>query len=545
MRIIVLVWYIYLAYLVRFPGFFWSLLFPSVAKKIVKTPPVIEPIILVIPTPLGSPWSLYSSFSIVIAVLAVLVIAFYYIVRLPRRSSKSRPAPLRAITTTSDYSSYNPSATILTIDLQRQGRCRFETGSLIGALAKFTQAAETVGGLASDRSLAYEWKGICQDKIGGLTGDVELRKEAIKSFRKALRVDGTRNSARAEVGKALFKCGHYAACVEILETYVRKGGEEMKGLEYLGKALFALGVRTKEAEGYLRDALGSFELDDDNENRVKLFLADEFYVQGRSREAKEWLDEVIVVRFEDPAAHARLGFIALEALKTDKAREHLRWAIQFRERGVKDEDLIRTRTILEGSTLHLSLYFATPADATTPTTNDTRATTNAEKYLTTRLSILSDAAARYPREPLLGILYAVNARKSARRVERDRGTRVLQGFEERLNLILSSPPVDQLEPDGEDVDDEEGEVMEGMKSTTSRLESKGLLSLVLLGLGKDARALLSYEEFWQELCVGEKGKETMNDSKPVLKRGGSDFGFGFLMMAFFELRTQGKLASAR
>lgn len=374
--------------------------------------------------------------------------------------------------------------------LVAEGTRRYQLGQLTPAATAF-EAASKLAQTPSDKATSSEWLGRTRHRQARAEHSPRLVHAAISAFERSVRFDGTRATSRASWGRALFLLQDYAAAEKVLLGAIRRDPTLAYAHEYLGKVRVALG-RWEEAEHDLRT---SIELDP-NAYSTLAFLGEQLHTRGGStRAAREFLDRAVKLRWDYPAAHARLAFVANEVLDSATAAKHWRAVLACRETGCVDDNLPSTLSAIQGATPYLSLYFAT----------DTRDGPGL------RIQVLKEGAKVYPDHGLMGLLLAINLRRSRSREERGTGLAKLRRREEDLQR--------RVERDVEDVD------------------ARGLFALVLLGLGKTKKAEAEYAAFWKRV-----GGRTSAQVEGM----GSDL--SFTAMAFYELeprRAGGCAAAAR
>jgi tetratricopeptide (TPR) repeat protein len=452
----------------------------------------------------------------------------------------------------------------------------YHRGQLLLAVDRFTRAVAT-NGSPFDRARASEWLGRTRYRIARCTGEMGMFKSSLAAFRRSIRLDSSRRgsiTARASEGRVLFRMGCYEEAIKIFSTTLRRRDDDDDDdlafvYEFWGKSILCWeaerlrsgidGPLMKEAEGLL---LRSIELDSTSYSTMA-FLGEFYHSQGRTLEAQMLLERAVALRRDYPAALTRLAFIAKERLDEEKARGYLIEAISYRDKGgIRDDCLFRTQSALDSSTIYLSLYFATLSTTTTTSAPNSASkggfttTTTVPPFgpFSTRISILTEATTLYPSESLLTILFAINLRQSRSREERDRGTALLklvEGEFAKFNYHNDDDNVTVMVGlgEGDKCTLDEDDAIENEEEAES-IERRGLYALVLLGLGKHEQAIEIYESFWKLLS----SSSTSTLSAAAAGGGGGGGGKkeslitargGFLMMAFFELKQEGKLPRAR
>jgi hypothetical protein len=186
-------------------------------------------------------------------------------------------------------------------------------------------------------------------------------------------------------------------------------------------------------------------------------LGEQLHLHSEPRKALEYLTTVLQIRFNLPAVHARLAFIALEQLDLALAASHFEHVLATRESGQLDSDMSpQTRAATMSWYPFISLFLATPSSATGA-----------------RLEILERALTQYPTEITLQLLRAVTVRELQRTPVKST-IATLQDFESRLKTR-----VDRFREEGDH-------------------EAMGLWALTLLGLNKVKEADRVHEAFWVE-----------------------------------------------
>lgn len=457
-----------------------------------------------------------------------------------------RPATKGANLLASPLVKSNPTVLLAAHILLLNSHAQLQSRSYSLAETGYREVIATLAGqvpVGGDLAAAWEGLGRCVVERSQSNGiPARHLEESLGAFQRALRLAPERNKIlRAQVGKSLFLLERFDEASKVFQSLLGPGrrnalsegsreGRAARGMwyAYLGKSLYRLPHPTLSqlqlAESSLRTSISLAPTC----YRTLAFLGEQLHAAGKTKNAQELLLKAIELRFDYPEAHTRLAFIATEKMEREKIQYHLGWAIYFAPRGFVDEgeayrserdmDLYRTRDAMSGPTLLLSLYFATfptgksssctpsPKHASAPPAFDPTASP-------TRRDIIVEAKRLYPHDALIDILHAISLRRSRSRQERDKGAVRLGSLEEHWRVTL---------PD---------------------TMSKGLLPLVLLGLGKDELAVAAYDRFWQ--LVSTAGADPPGSNSGEEEWGVQKQDYGFTIMAFFDLRLEGKLSTVR
>lgn len=418
--------------------------------------------------------SLGSSLTLHVTPILVLLAALILYQRLysdeedePIKRSRSRsPSPLFEL---------NPSSIEEARSLLPAAIANYHSNRLIAAIDAFT-VVSNLACAPADKASACEWLGRAQYRLARITGERQGMEYAVKSFERAVRMDGSSATARASLGRAKFRLGEVEGGVKILLGAVKKDGQIAYAHEYLGKAYAQLDMRWTLAEKHLRLAISL----DSTSYSALAFLGEQLHIRGRTMEARTLLEQAVVLRVDYPAAHARLGFIATEQMDSARAVKHLELVKSTRDTGFIDDDLLPpTTTSLLGPTPFLSLFFAIPS-------SDPSA----------RLAILDRATKLYPSHTLLSILNAISRRRS-----HASPVRTCLDTLGKLESVLAKR-VERFGP--------------------SDLDGRGLWALCLLGMNRAKQARAVYSEFWTGMRKGAQAEERE---------------LAFLVMAFNDLQS--------
>lgn len=424
------------------------------------------PLILGPPIPLGTPLSFATIFG------TLLVLATIPLGLRAYKTSTTLPPPRRT-RSSSPLLEMDPTSVLCARDLIVEGMESYGARHLSLAETHFSTAAQSRCA-PLDKAIACEWLGRTRYRLARTQDLREAMERAGAAFARSVRLDGSRATARASLGRAMFHLQDFAGAVRPLEAAIKRDPELAYAHEYLGKTFARLG-RWELSEIHLRKATSL----DPTSYTSFAFLGEQLHARGRTDEARIELEEAIKLRCDYPAAHARLAFIATEQLDNPRACAHLRRVIACRETGCVDDCLPTTTEAIHGPAPFLSLYFATPSTD-----------------VVSRTLVLRQATKMYPHETILTLLLAINLRRSNARDDRHAGMSTLRSMEETL----------------------EGRVAR----YGDEVEAQGLLALALVGLGKGKQADGVYEGFWRRL----------GDERGVVAKSG----LAFLVMAFYELK---------
>ena len=424
------------------------------------------PLILGAPIPLGTPLS-FATIVGTFLVLATIPLGLH-----AYKSSNSPPSPRRT-RSSSPLLEMDPGSVLTARDLIVDGMAAYGARHLSLAETHFSSAAQSRCA-PLDKAIASEWLGRTRYRLARTQDSRDAMELAGAAFARSVRLDGSRATARASLGRALFHLQDFAGAVRPLEAAIKRDPELAYAHEYLGKTFARLG-RWELSEIHLRKATSL----DPTSYTSFAFLGEQLHARGHTDEARQELDEAVKLRCDYPAAHARLAFIATEQLDNSRACSHLRRVIACRETGCIDTCLSTTTEAIHGPAPFLSLYFATPSTD-----------------IVVRTQVLRQATKLYPHETILALLLAINLRRSSARDDRHTGMSALRSMEETL----------------------EGRVAR----YGDEVEAHGLWALALVGLGKGKQADGVYEGFWR-MVGAERGMAAKS-------------GLAFLVMAFYELK---------
>ncbi|KAM0749858.1 hypothetical protein T439DRAFT_381416 [Meredithblackwellia eburnea MCA 4105] len=391
-----------------------------------------------------------------------------------------------------------------------EGITRYQQGHLNRA-ATFFELANQLAKSPKDKATASEWLGRTRHRQARQEKSPRLMHAAITCFERAVRLDGASASPRASWGRALFLLHDYAAAEKVLLGAIRRDDSLSYAHEFLGKARIALG-KYDEAFVSLRKAV---ELDPFAYN-VLAFLGEQLHVRLQANaDAKEMLTRALKLRYDLPAAHARLGAIAVE--EEDMATAHRRWtsALALRDRagGRLDEDvecLPSSVSLVQSTCPFLNLFFCVA-----PTDRDQRirilrralAHGVSSGHCVSNADVGAEDQQKGSHYSLVRVLLAINQRRSQLRSERGTGLADLRMLDHELKLRTDSH-------DG---------------SAWLVTNARGLYSLVLLGLGKTKLAESQYAAFWKDVGVSGTPEQIEDEESRRWK---------FVALAFFELKGQ-------
>ncbi|GAA5994642.1 hypothetical protein JCM5350_005344 [Sporobolomyces pararoseus] len=387
------------------------------------------------------------------------------------------------------------------------GIAHFNSRRIQLALATFTPILD-LACAPNDKALASEWLGRCYYLLARQSGnDVDLLLQAEKALERSIRLDRTRSGPRGGLGKTKYRLGNFRGAVKAFESAVSKNDKLWWAYEWLAKSLYRFEEETSEGivEKHL---LRAIELNP-RAYQAQAFLGEILHLQGKTREAFEWLERSISLRIDQPQVHARLGFIANERLDLSLAAKHFKFALETRPysrvggggtSGRVDESCLVSLEALKGIAPFLSLYFVVPIQD------------NEE-----RLHVLESAISEYPHDDLLQLLHSIALFK----------------------LDSSKDSKSKLETRSEQL---------GKRSERFPQDSpaQGLYALSLLALGEQERAQEVYSSFWNRIGGGggratasgaqrREGEET--ETREEKRR------ISFLVMAFFEIKQESNRVS--
>lgn len=378
-----------------------------------------------------------------------------------------------------------------------------------GELREAVQTLSAVPGLACpspDKAIASEWLGRTHYRLGrrGEESAQEHLLCAVAAFERSVRLDPGRASPRASLGRTLFRLGRYAEAVMALRAALKRDDSLAYAHEWLAKALVRLEPVSRElVERHLYRAV---ELDPDLYT-AHAFLGEQLHLRGggapgRTNAAKASLLRAVALRFDYPAAHIRLAFIANEQLDSAAAARHYAAAVRTRQTGLRDPAVMpASEAALDGPSPYVAWHFQLPARSPQ------------------RLAVLRQASVEHPHDDVVEILLAIES-TPRRRPPGTLSSCPDVGLVERETVlarrVVRYPPSEDL-------------------------VAHGLHALVLLALGKDD-AEPAYQRFWTAVVERRRCAVTpfMEPDSAVRLNNGEhelDRTVAYLAMAFFEQRA--------
>ncbi|BGP33305.1 hypothetical protein JCM10296v2_005101 [Rhodotorula toruloides] len=455
------------------------------------------------PIPIGSTLSVPIYALLLPAIFAGTAVA----ISLKRRTPTVSPSRPRCSSAAARYDRSRETSPLLDLngDGALEGRRLLAIGVRQYAASRLSEAVETFSNVlqlacaTSDKALAAEWLGRSLYCLARATGSNEEKlQQAAQAFERSIRLDVGRAGPRASLGRVKYRLRDYRGAVAALQAAVKRDDELAFAHEWLAKALAECRPSQPElVEQHLRKAI---ELDPLSYTALA-FLGDYIHSSGNGRtaEAKGFLERAVSLRNDYPAAHARLAFIANEQLAPANAARHYACAIASRYTGLRDPDVMRAcEEAVDGPGAYLAWSFVTPPRSPA------------------RLQVLRRAVQEHPNDDFLALLLAIH--------------------------LAPAPPADP------------SSALSNYEATLSRRASRytadedlvahGLRALALTAVGKDEEAEAVYGTFWREVvrrrtvAVREMGGKTTEAEREEART------LAFLAMAFFELKRRGEPGGA-
>ncbi|BGP41245.1 hypothetical protein JCM10449v2_005220 [Rhodotorula kratochvilovae] len=399
-----------------------------------------------------------------------------------RSASSTPPTRSRA---TSPLLELNGDALLSARALLPLGISQYAARNLSAATATFG-AIVALPCAPADKALASEWRGRALYRLARADGnDPALLEEAAGAFERAIRLDGGRATPRASLGRVKYRLGEYEGAVHALRAALKRDEELAVAHEFLAKALARLDPRPADAARAIEAHLvRAIELDPHSPTALA-FLGEFLHLSpggggARLYAARGYLERAIALRDDYPAAHARLAFIANEALDAPSAAAHYAAVIRTRHTGLRDADAMpASERACEGPAPFLAWAFVTPR--TSPE----------------RRRVLAAAAKEHPHDDLVALLLAIEETPSG--TGAGAPSEALLAREAALARRCA-----RFSPDED-------------------LPAHGLWALALLALGRTDDAQAVYGRFWEAVAA---------------RRGAADEDrqIAFLAMAFYEVK---------
>ncbi|GAA6011819.1 hypothetical protein JCM10207_004255 [Rhodosporidiobolus poonsookiae] len=380
------------------------------------------------PLPIGPTFGApaYALFSTLLAAAAASVPLFRRRLGL-EDENESPPTEARRSRATSPLAELNGEDLLKARQLLQTGMEQYETNQLSRAAATFSTIVHLACG-APDRAIASEWLGRALYRLARRDGnDAQLLQRSIGAFERSVRLDGTRASPRASLGRARYRGGDFKGALLALRAAVKRDDGLAFAHEWLAKALAASsrpGAASEEIEAHL---LRAIDLSPLTAARAHAFLGEYLHLTfsaKRLADARAHLERATALRADYPAAHARLAFIANEALDPAAAAASYAAVCATRASGLRDETL-QAEEATRGATPFRGWVFATP-----PRSEERR-------------SVLKLATAEHPHDDLLQLLSVVEAaaaEEDAALDDEDSATPPASPTQRRT-LRAASPPV--------------------------------------------------------------------------------------------------------
>ncbi|GAA5864897.1 hypothetical protein JCM8547_009264 [Rhodosporidiobolus lusitaniae] len=345
------------------------------------------------PIPLASSLDL-PAFALVLTAVAALA-ALLPIMR-PRSSQNEADHGGRRSRATSPLVELNGEDLLEARRLFPIGLSQYSSSQLSAAASTFTSILSLACG-PHDKSLASEWLGRTLYRLSRLDigGDPSFLPRSIAAFERSIRLDPSRASPRASLGRAKYRQGDYKAAVSSLRAALKRDDSLAFAHEYLAKSLSRVSPRpliaSKLVEQHLLRAIDLFPL---ASSSAHAFLGEYLALHSprhAQTTAKTHLLAALSLYASYPAVHARLALLASEALDASSTAQH--WAAVCATRysgGAKrDKDLGEAEKACEGVAPWVGWVFATP-----PGTEERR-------------RVLEKARGEYPHEDLVEALLAI------------------------------------------------------------------------------------------------------------------------------------------
>ncbi|GAA5920272.1 hypothetical protein JCM1841_003012 [Sporobolomyces salmonicolor] len=461
------------------------------------------------PLPVGTSFAL-PIYALVVTFLAGVPVSFHILRRSlgfrmgATRSRSFSSGSLASKRCTSPLLELNGDALLEARELLPIGVAHYTSNRLRDAISTFSSILPLACAPA-DKAAASEWLGRSLYRLARQEGhDQPKFAEAAKAFERSIRMDQTRATPRASLGKAKYRLGDYDGAVTALRGALKRDDQLSWAHEWLGKSLFRLDSSSAQVEEHLRSAIALKP----SSYTALAFFGELLHSRGRTAEARTHLEAAISLRIDYPAAHARLAFIANEQVDPARAASHLRVVLSTRDEGLKDDCMPVSEEATTGTTPFLSLYFVTPAD---------------DKE--TRRGVLRRALSQYPHDDLLSLLLAIELAPS---VKSRSSPKERSSSPEKAALAARE---EALQRRAERYGDED-------------LEAHGLWALALLARGKLKAAEEVYGKFWK--AIGELRAAERDGGEA--KAGEKARRMAFLIMAFWEVKgtnAQSKSRSTR
>lgn len=411
----------------------------------------------------------------------------------PQSDSQARP---RA-------SSLDPVGLATARELLQVGVTAYGRSDLKTAQVAFAAVLDS-GSPTGEKASASEWLGRTLYRLGRVHGADRLYlQEAAAAFERSIRLAAQRATPRASLGRTLYRLGDYPKAVKTLQHAIRRDDRLAFAYEWLGKALSRLTPCDGPlVERYLRRAI---ELDPHSYTACA-FLGEYLHVHGgqSTAEAKEALLQAVALRYDYPAAHLRLAYIATEQMDAEAAARHFAAAVETRPVGLRDHGSMPTSEVaIDGPTPYLAWYFSEPSQSPR------------------RLAILKQALADHPHDELLRLLQAVPPATAAASVAEEAnpfGEGTSNQLEQRLSVL--SKRTQRFAPHDDPI-------------------GHGLYALALLALGQTEAGEQAYNRFWSAVVDRRRQMKSpaSESAVPASEEAGPASTIAFLAMAFFERRT--------
>ncbi|GAA6049344.1 hypothetical protein JCM3770_007299 [Rhodotorula araucariae] len=369
------------------------------------------------------------------------------------------------------------------------------TAGLLSAASATFGAVVALPCAPADKALASEWRGRALYRLARADGDDRARlDDAAGAFDRAIRLDSGRATPRASLGRVEYRRGEFQGAVTALRAALKRDDELAFAHEYLAKALARLDPSPADAAQLIEAHLvRAVELDPQAYTALA-FLGEFLHISGgasRLATARGYLERAVALRADYPAAHARLAFIANEALDAPCAARHYAAVVRTRHTGLRDPGaLSASERACDGTAPFLSWAFVTP------------------RRSPARCAVLTHAAQEHPHDDLVALLLAIEASSPA--YGQQPGAGASAALVEREAALARrcerfTPSEDPL--------------------------AHGLWALALGALGHAEAAESVYARFWEAVAARPR---TGNDDRAI----------AFLAMAFYEIKGA-EAASAR
>jgi tetratricopeptide (TPR) repeat protein len=283
----------------------------------------------------------------------------------------------------------------------------YDSRQLSLAVSTFSSILSLACG-SSDKAIASEWLGRALYRLARSDGnDLTRLGQAISAFERAIRLDPSAATPRANLGRAKYRSGDYKGAVVAFRAALKRDDSLPFAHEFLAKSLWKVLPRPPNAAQQIEQhLLRAIELSPTSKTayRSHAFLGEFLHLSppssssssslSRNRPsrlslARQHLLSALSLRSDYPSAHARLAYIANESLDPLTAATHYRALCTSRHTGFRDDDLEASEAASSGTAPWFGWVFVTQPGGEE------------------RREVLRLARKEYPNEDLFALLDAV------------------------------------------------------------------------------------------------------------------------------------------